>query len=317
MVEAQGQRFPIGKAAMPECQIYGRNPTTGKPEPLGKPEWVITSSSNSPWRDSFEVERHFRPAFEQTEVAMPATICLFGDAIKEQGLMEWRLAGSPLHGKLLQSGDVSVVSEGTPVWANHFGRTDITFISFNPDLLATATGESMPRGDVELKTQLLIKDERIRALGSLLEKETRAGCPTGRLYGESLGMALAADVIRRYSVFPPRAVEYKGGLSKYRLRRILDYIKSNLAEGNGLQELAELAGISAFHFCRSFKQSTGLSPHQYTLQLRIKEGQRLLRTTELSIAEVAYRVGFCDQSHFTMIFRRFVGTTPLRWRAAA
>jgi AraC-like DNA-binding protein len=42
-----------------------------------------------------------------------------------------------------------------------------------------------------------------------------------------------------------------------------------------------------------------------------------LRTTKLSIAEVAYRVGFSDQSHFTMIFRRFVGTTPLRWRGAA
>lgn len=302
---------------MPECQIYGRNPTTGKPEPLGKREWVITSSSSSPWRDSFKVERHLRPAFEQTEIAMPATICLFGDAIKDQGLLEWRLAGSPLHGRVLRPGDVSLVSEGTPVWANHSGRTDIIFITFSNDLLATAADDSMPRGNVELKTQLVIKDDPIRALGSLLERETRAGCPTGRLYGESLGLALAADVIRRYAVFPPRTVEYNGGLSRYRLRRIVDYIKSNLAEGSGLQELAELAGVSPFHFCRSFKQSTGLSPHQYTLQLRIKEAQRLLRTTELSIAEVAYRVGFSDQSHFTKIFRRFVGTTPLRWRAAA
>ena len=64
--------------------------------------------------------------------------------------MEWRIAGSPLHGKLLQSGDVSVMSEGTPVWANHFGRTDITFVSFSTDLFTTAAGDSIPRGHVEL-----------------------------------------------------------------------------------------------------------------------------------------------------------------------
>lgn len=100
---------------MPECEIVGRDLITGEPVPLGQPEWVVASSSSSPWRNLFKVERHFRPAFEQTEVALPATICLFGDAIKNQGLMEWRIAGSPLHGKLLQSGDVSVVSEGSPV----------------------------------------------------------------------------------------------------------------------------------------------------------------------------------------------------------
>jgi len=76
-------------AAMRECQIYGRDLTTDDPVPLGKREWVITSSSSSPWRDSFKVEHHLRPAFEQIELAIPATIALFGGAIKDQGLLEW------------------------------------------------------------------------------------------------------------------------------------------------------------------------------------------------------------------------------------
>lgn len=303
---------------MRECQIYGRNPTTGEPVPVGKPEWVITSSSNSPWRSSFKVERHLRPPFEQTEVALPAVICLFADdAFKDQGPLEWRLAGGPPQRKLLHPSDVSVMSEGTPVWVNHLGQTDITFISFTPEFLVAAAADSIAPGHLELKSLMAIEDKQIQALGSLLEREARAGCPTGRLYGESLGMALAADVIRRYAVFPPKPVAYKGGLSNYQLRRVVEYIKSNLAQENALQELAELVGISPFHFCRSFKQSTGLSPHQYTLQIRIEEAERLLRNTELSIAEIAYRVGFSDQSHFTMMFRRFVGTTPLHWRAKA
>jgi AraC family transcriptional regulator len=78
-----------------------------------------------------------------------------------------------------------------------------------------------------------------------------------------------------------------------------------------------LANVSPFHFCRSFKQSTGQSPHRYILQLRIEEAQRLLKKTTLAISDVANRLGFSDQSHFTMVFRKLVGTTPARWRSDA
>jgi hypothetical protein len=87
---------------MSESEIFGRDLRTGEPVPLGKPEWVVTSSLSSPWRNLFKVERHLRPAFEREEVATPASICFFGDAIQEQVLMEWRIPGSPLRGKLLR-----------------------------------------------------------------------------------------------------------------------------------------------------------------------------------------------------------------------
>ncbi|PYV53091.1 MAG: hypothetical protein DMG96_35215 [Acidobacteria bacterium] len=128
---------------------------------------------------------------------------------------------------------------------------------------------------------------------------------------------MAAHVLRTYAVFPPRTVEYVGGLPKYRLRRVVDYLASNLAEDNGLQQLADLAEMSRFHFCRSFKQSTGLSPHQFLLHLRINEAKRLLKSTKLGIAEIANLLGFSEQSHFTMTFHKFIGTTPARWRISA
>ncbi len=73
--------------------------------------------------------------------------------------------------------------------------------------------------------------------------------------------------------------------------------------------------MSLFHFSRSFKQSTGLPPHQYILRRRIEHAKSLLKTNELGIAEIGQRLGFSDQSHFTLIFRKFVGATPARWRA--
>ena len=158
---------------MSESEIFGRDLRTGKPVPLGKPEWVVTSSLSSPWRNLFKVERHLRPAFEREEVATPASICFFGDAIQEQVLMEWRIPGSPLRGKLLQSGDVNVASEGMPVWANHLGRTDMTGVSFSPDFLATAARESIPSEHVELKPLFAIEDQQIRTLVSLLERRRK------------------------------------------------------------------------------------------------------------------------------------------------
>jgi AraC family transcriptional regulator len=105
-------------------------------------------------------------------------------------------------------------------------------------------------------------------------------------------------------------------LPKDKVRKVVDYIASNLAEDGSLQDLADLVEMSLFHFCRSFTQSIGLTPHQYILHLRIEKAKGLLKNKRLGIADIASRLGFSDQSHFTNIFRRLAGTTPARWRAS-
>jgi AraC family transcriptional regulator len=179
---------------------------------------------------------------------------------------------------------------------------------------AKTADDVTPTANLELRSRFHIDDQQIRALGSLLEEETRAGCPNGRVHGESLGMALALYVLRNYTSGLRKMAVYAGGLAKYQLRQVVDYIVAHLTEDSSLQQLADVAGLSSFHFCRLFKQSTGLSPHRYLLKLRIEESKRLLRNTRLGIAEIASCVGFSDQSHFSMSFRKRVGTTPTDWR---
>jgi AraC family transcriptional regulator len=78
--------------------------------------------------------------------------------------------------------------------------------------------------------------------------------------------------------------------------------------------MASEVGLTRMHFAAQFKAATDLRPHEYPLRRRIERAQEMLVGTDMSLVDVALAVGFQTQSHFTTIFRRFVGQSPLAWR---
>jgi AraC-like DNA-binding protein/PAS domain-containing protein len=107
----------------------------------------------------------------------------------------------------------------------------------------------------------------------------------------------------------------RGGLSPARAHRICEYIHTNLDQNISLEALAEMAGLSTYHFARAFKQTVGMPPHGYVLQRRIEHAQQMLRNTDLPMSEIALSAGFSDQSHLARHFRRMTGVSPsvVRW----
>ena len=81
-------------------------------------------------------------------------------------------------------------------------------------------------------------------------------------------------------------------------------------------DLAGVACLSPYHFSCSIKQAVGIGPQRYVMQRRLEQAKTLMRRTKEPLAEIAQRVGFADQSHLTMIFRREIGMTPGRYRTA-
>jgi AraC-like DNA-binding protein len=105
-----------------------------------------------------------------------------------------------------------------------------------------------------------------------------------------------------------------GGLAPRALLRIREYIEGHLGENIELETLAGIAGLSKWHFARAFKQSVGTPPHFYLIQRRLERAQELLAETDLSLAQIALKSGFGNQSHFSRRFRMFVGVTPRSFR---
>jgi AraC-like DNA-binding protein len=103
---------------------------------------------------------------------------------------------------------------------------------------------------------------------------------------------------------------FRGGLRGEALTRVMRYVDERLGESISLADLANLAGVSRFHFARQFRVSTGESPMEYRRRMRIERAKRILAQQSATIAEVAIRLGFADQSHFTRTFRRMVGVSP-------
>lgn len=104
------------------------------------------------------------------------------------------------------------------------------------------------------------------------------------------------------------------GLSPSQFRRVLTFIDEGLSRTITLSELAREAGLSVAYFSQRFKSSTGVSPHQYLLRLRICKAKKLLEESEFLVIEIAVACGFQSQQHFARIFRRLIMRTPTEYR---
>jgi AraC family transcriptional regulator len=169
---------------------------------------------------------------------------------------------------------------------------------------------------VEIAGRWVFRDPRLENLLKVLHDELGQGAPTGRIFGEQVGNAVAMLLAKQYSVVRPGLYGSGGRILGSRLKKVVDYVEAHLHEDIHLSDLAKTAAMSPWYFTRLFKNSTGVSPHQYVTQHRIELAKELLRNSQVSVFEIGVRVGYSDPKHFRTLFRREVGVSPRDFRAA-
>lgn len=209
-----------------------------------------------------------------------------------------------------QVGDVLIVPAHTPHYARWDTEHRYLILSLDPTAFLHAVQSTESWDRAELLPHFATADPLVHGIGLALKAELESNSLGGRLYVDSLGMTLFTHLLRHYTAQKPILPVQEGGLPAYRLRQVIEYVDAYLDRDLTLAELAAVAHMSPNYFTQLFKQSTGLSPHQYVIQRRVERAKRLLIEGELAIADIALQVGFAHQSHLNRHFKRWVGVTP-------
>ncbi|MDB5533974.1 MAG: transcriptional regulator [Hyphomicrobiales bacterium] len=137
------------------------------------------------------------------------------------------------------------------------------------------------------------------------------------LFRQQVTDLLATRLLAAHTGSPTTFQPTMGGLSPKVLLRAIERLRSDSDADVSLAALASDAGLSRFHFCRAFKESTGLSPHAWLRQHRLEQAMQMLRDTDASVVSVAAALGYASQTAFAAAFRKLTGETPSDWRRRA
>ena len=187
-------------------------------------------------------------------------------------------------------------------------------------LLAMASREVLGENSAMpvLKEAYSVRDGLLNGMLEQLRTELMDRKTASKVFVQGVAQSLAVHVVRNYRdegkcAAPPSP----NIIPAWRFRRVESLMAEKLFEGVQISDLAKVAEMSEAHFSRMFKITTGLSPIQYFIRLRIAQAQQLLRETQMSVIQVGMEVGYANPSHFAQVFKKETGLTPNSYRSTA
>ncbi len=183
--------------------------------------------------------------------------------------------------------------------------------------LLSGVRQEMARGiDTELVPSRASRDVVVEGLGLLVRREYDRNDPVSDLCFESAGFLLARHLLRHHTVFPV-AAPGRYSLNAKELDDLRKFIQDHLQGRFSVREMGASIGVGPAILGRKLRAALGKSPWRFVQEQRIGYAKDWLRKTQMPIADLAARLGYTDQSHFTNAFRRATGTTPRAFRSTS
>ena len=194
-------------------------------------------------------------------------------------------------------------------WHETGASTRVTFLYLDPAELQKSDG-----ADTAYEPRIYFEDTMVWETAAKLKNAIESGQVKSTSYLEALSNVLAHELSRSDHNIARNSSVSRGGLASWQKRAVIGYIEEHLGEQICLLTLAELARLSEHHFCRTFKQSFGIPPHQYHVQRRVERAKELLADRTASVTNIALTLGYSQNSSFSTAFRKMTGWTPSEYR---
>lgn len=278
------------------------------------PHPPVLDSYRSGWKN-IQFGQYQLPAWEMPEISnLQHAICLSS----RQGIGATELVfGNRVHSvpHFETQNFVGIFPANLPFKCRWNEESEFTHCYLDATFLIHAAYESVNPDRVELMLTLPPTfDPLIWQIGASLKSILQNNPQNSRFYAESMATALAAHLLQFYATRRHILREYEGGLSKIKIGQAIEYINEHLHRNLTLTEIAVEMEMSQYYFCRLFKQSIGMTPHQYLIQQRVERSKQLLKQPEQKIVDIASQCGFANPSHFSKCFRRWTGISPQQFR---
>ncbi len=281
--------------------------STGKPRPLIKrPDF---STAAVPWA-GFLIE-HGMTDFEDKRFSFPRPMVFV--CTRGQGTQHWRFRGTS-HRYDVRPASVCLISCHNEVESS-WRSNPWSFLALAIDTSKFRHMAPFEANAIETSRvpPLFAEDARIAALVREMHIEARAGCPSGRLFGESLSLALLSYLAGNYTD-QRMTIDSNARISPFQKQRVLHFIREHLDTDMAVSDLAAIIGVSSAHFSRLFRASYGMSPYRFVMWQRVAKAKGMLEESRKTVGEIAIELGFASHSHFTKIFHKMTGATPSQFR---
>src|SRR4029453_17636479 len=194
-------------------------------------------------------------------------------------------------------------------WQESAASTRVAFL-----YLDRAAFQGSDDSEGAFRPRIYFEDSHVWETASKLKNTIESGQVRSMPYLEALSGVLAHELSCVDDEVGRMPHVNRGGLASWQKRVVVSYIEEHLGKQISLSKLAELTRLSLHHFCRAFKQSFGIPPHQYQMQRRMEVAKSLLANRTSSVTDIALGLGYAQTSSFSSSFRKMTGWTPTVYR---